>query len=973
MKRIICLCAVFLCCLAVGFAETRGISVQGTQSAKALNPEIILQKDLVCNVFSLAYSPDGKLLAAGYNNNQIRIWDAKKGTLLKTLSGHTDVVWSVAFSPDGKTLVSGSADKTIKCWDVQTGKEIRTLKGHSDTVSFVTFSTDGVYFASGSADRTIKFWDSENGKLLQTLTGHTKTIASIAYSKDGKYMASGSWDETVKIYYAVGGTEIRTLTGHTDRVYAVAFSSDGKSLASGSADKTIKLWDVRSGALNKNLEGSDDAIWSLAYSPDGKNIAGCSADGSVRIWNVESGKVTFNMKGHKSPVRSLAYSADGMYLSSGDSDGIIKLWNASTGECLATMLQSNAGEWVTWTPEGFLTGSEWALKNLSYTVKGKNYSIAQIYDKLYRPDLVSAKIIGDNIEKEAEKSSLATVIMRGGDMPDVFFTMARDPNSDREVNVTMRIKNVGGGIGKVLLKLNDRAFLVADGVPSKVGQTVTLEYPISLRNGENTVAVTAYETTGMQESANNVQKISWSGKTDKARLFILAVAVNNYTDPNISKLKNCVADAKGIIDTFSQYSGDLYTDVFVQTLIDKDVTKDNLDKTFAEIGKKIKPDDVFILYLAGHGKTYIDGDYYYIPYDFHYASEESIPKEGVSKWQLIKDMSCIPAANMMILLDTCNSGSFLSDPKEKQRDYLNALDKNAIIERFAAKAGYDLLAACSTYQYAMDDYNGHGIYTWHVIEALEGYADLNKDGRVTSTELSYYVITEVPRNSFDKWGYEQDPQRILVNLDFPVVGAKNPKEAQSLKKELAAKPAPEKEKPAEPEKTKDEPPKKPDVAASVGSIPLKTSFYGFLQFPFGSYGDVIQRTIGTGVSIEQPLPVYDRLSLVARLQISDSHTSAVSPYVNLALLAGAKTGVPLNDMFTLYPEIDLGWWLHSLYLGSSKAYVMPALQVSAAFEFQVKGTSWEVTPVVAIMPEKSTVLCLVGLRAGFIYQFQVKE
>jgi hypothetical protein len=782
MKRAVFILLTITGFLAPCFAQTRGIEV----SAKVVEPQIVLPNAQVCDIYSIAYSPDGKYIAAGYSTNEVRIWDAKAGTLVKTLTGHKDIVWSVAFSPDGKTLVSGSADKTIKCWDVAAGKELRTLTGHTSTVSFVVYSTDGVYIASGSADKTIKFWDAANGRLLQTLTGHTKTIASIAYSHNGKFMASGSWDDTVKVYYAVGGAEIMTLIGHTDSVFAVAFSPDGKKLASGSRDHTIRIWDVSTGKEERRIEGFTDAVWSVAYNPDGTCIAGSSADGMVKIWDTANGKELHSMKGHVNPVRSLNYSADGKYLSSGDSGGIIKTWNTATGECLATTLKNKDGEWVTWTPEGYLTGSEWALKNLSYTVKGKNYSIAQIYDKVYRPDLVAAKLIGDNIEKEAEKSSLSTIIMRGGDMPDVTFTMQRDPNQDRDVNVTMRIKNVGGGIGKVLLKLNDRAFLVADGVPCKVGQTMTLEYPISLRNGENTVAVTAYDSTGMQESANNTQKISWSGKAEKPRLFILAIAVNDYVDPNISKLKNCVADAKGIIDTFTQYSGDLYTDVFVRTLTDKDATKDSIDKTFAEIGKSVKPDDVFILYLAGHGKTYTDGDYYYIPYDFHYTSDESIPKEGISKWEIIKDMSCVPAANMMILLDTCNSGSFISEPKERPRDYLNAMDKNAIIERFAAKAGYDLLAACSTYQYAMDDYNGHGIFTYHVIEALEGYADLNQDKRVTSTELSYYVITEVPRNSFDKWGYEQDPQRILVNLDFPVVGAKNPKEARSLKKELEA-------------------------------------------------------------------------------------------------------------------------------------------------------------------------------------------
>ena len=992
MKRPMFFFVTLLCLTIVLPAQTRGISAKKLEAPEAAaEAEIILEKGLICNVYSLAYSPDGKLIAAGYNNNLIRIWDAKTGSLQKTLSGHNGVVWSVAFSPDGKTLISGSADKTIKCWNVQSGKEIRTLKGHNDTVSFVTYSTDGVYFASGSADHTINIWDASNGRLLQTLKGHSKTIASIAYSKDGKYMASGSWDKTAKVYYAVGGAELMTYQGHTDAVYAVCFSPDGKYLASGSADRTIKICDVSTGDTYRTLTGSNDAVWYISYSPDGKNIAGSSADGGVRVWDVESGKVIFNLKGHKSPVRSVTYSADGLYLSSGDSDGMIKLWNASTGTCLATMLQGNNGEWVTWTPEGFLNGSEWALKNLSYTVNGKEYSLDRVYDKLYRPDLVSAKIIGDaeHVAKAAERNSLS-VILRGGDMPDVSFAINRTPESDRDIIISMKITNVGGGIGRVLLKLNERAFLIADSVPCQVGETVSLVHTITLRKGENAVSVTAYDATGSQESAKSTQKISWDGTTKKPRLFILAVAVNEYADKNISKLKNCVADANGVIDTFTQYSGNVYTDVVVQKLYEREVTKDNLAKAIASIGKEASPDDVFILYLAGHGKTYVDGDYYYIPCDFRYENEESIPKFGVSKWELIKNISSIQASSITVLLDTCNSGSFAFETKERHRDYLEAMDKEAIIERFAAKAGYDMLAACSTYQYAMDDYNGHGIFSYHVMEALQGYADLNGDGNVSSTELSYYVISEVPRNSVAKWGYEQDPQRILVNPDFTVVGSKNPKAPRSLKDLQTAEVKVVEKKPESPKPQENEQPEKASPAksllqrasmlASADRSLFSISGYGFVEAALGSYSDMASSVIGCGVSVERRMVTQPDYSFVFYGQFDSVNPSdgLVSSYQNIAFLGGVSRRFPLTDEIRFQPDITCGLWIHSIALSKNpKAnnslsddrtnFVDPAFQASLSLRGEFNSINIMVSPMLTLLPEQTTMLSLAGIRAGIVW------
>jgi RNA polymerase sigma factor (sigma-70 family) len=309
---------------------------------------------------SVAFSPDGRLLASGDVHGTIRFWDTTTGKVLRQVRQEGQTAHSVAFSPDGKRLASGSVVGVVGLWDVATGEDLRPQRGHQSGVWALALAPDGRMLASGSWDLSIRLWEPATGKEVRLLTGHEGPVRGIAFAPDGKRLASASHDRTIRLWEPATGKELRRLVGHDKEVNAVAFSPDGRTLASAGDDGTVRLWQAASGEELRRLHIQFSRFTSVAFSPNGLHVAaGTFGDGAVVLWEVATGKELHRLGENVQPIYSVAFSRDGKLLATAGDDGMIRLWATATGE-----------------KRGQLTGHDKIITALAFSADGRSLASA---------------------------------------------------------------------------------------------------------------------------------------------------------------------------------------------------------------------------------------------------------------------------------------------------------------------------------------------------------------------------------------------------------------------------------------------------------------------------------------------------------------------------------------------------------------------------------------------------------------------
>lgn len=702
----------------------------------------LLLKSLVghtASVRSANFSPHGSWVVTTSNDNIARIWDVKTGALLKILEGHRDFLTSASFSPDSSKIITGSVDSTAILWDVETGRKVHVLKKHTDFVTSVAFSADGKYVITGSSDRTAIVWDVETGDSLFTLRGHTSNVSSVNFSNNNKFIVTGSWDRTARIWDAKTGKQLDSLKGsdgHINTIACASFSPNDSLIVTASWDSKVKLWEVKTGKFLQNLGGSNrhtNRVMVALFSPDGTEVVTGSFDNTIKFWDLKTGKFLKGRNlGNNTVLKDFNFYNNTIVATNNSET---EFFNTNSNKHLYSFYAIDKTDYLITDSSGHYDGTEHARRMLYYTCNSEVIQLEQVKTELWVPNL-AYRIMKKEIINAPTLSGLNIC----NSIPQV---------ETKEINSGVYqyiITPQAGGVGDIAISVNGiefkrinsrdtatngKGFVQLKTENKDIIVTIPIDSlkPFFVAGKDNIVSIKALiKNNTISSRGNPPAEEPEVVSTVPTNVYAVFVGVSEYNDPKIH-LQFASKDAQDLTNTFGFSARKMFGKEHVfQYMVTTDTTvahpdtangvyymgipnRETIKKTFETIGKKTGPNDILVIFFAGHGEMREQNkQFYFITAEATQSLwNDSIEKVSMSTKELTEWIrpEINKASRRILIFDACNSGGAISSIKKT-------------MEEVRDNFGVFILSASSSTQsaYEIADYS-QGLLTYSLLKTIK--------------------------------------------------------------------------------------------------------------------------------------------------------------------------------------------------------------------------------------------------------------
>jgi len=637
----------------------------------------------------------------------------------------------------------GGDPKEIVVFDVATAAQASRFPVASDYVSVLSVAAEGRRALTVSK-RKASLWDVDSGKALRTFGSDAHSVHRAALSPDGRYvltdpLASQAPSEHPRylqnmstLWDADSGTEIRNFQvayeykskPHDYPSYNfafVGFSPDGRTAVTAgeeygvhSKNRTglIVFSDLATGQNVRLLRGHSAIVEFVVFTPDGRYAASYSRDNTCIVWEVATGTNLGLFPSHTNYLYPPAITADGSRLLTVSEDGSIRIWDVATGDEMVRLVRLRNG-WLAVTPEGLFDGPPETRENVGFRV-GKGLEVVAVdrfFQDFYHPGLLAEIWRGGRPIPEVRFATKAAPLVRlepGVKSGDI---------ETREVTFKVEVSDRGGGIKGPWLVHNGSQVLVR-GEPLRKGKLIERTFTVPLIEGENRLEVRAACEDGSWESEPATLVFHYRAAAQRPNLHLLAVGISRYAKETFN-LKFAAADAQAVAELFSKRAPPLYGEdkVHITQVLDAQATKAGIKKALADVAQKMRPEDTFLLFLAGHG-TMVGQRYYFITHDFQQQAErveDDIRQQALPGDELDDALRAMPALKRVVIYDTCQSGGAVAINRTARDPFAF----RGALERMSRATGSFTIAAAAASASAHEiGQLQHGVLTYALLAGL---------------------------------------------------------------------------------------------------------------------------------------------------------------------------------------------------------------------------------------------------------------